>query len=1484
MRKFYACILALVAVIVSVNYANAQCTPTPTQTFTNSTPVAIPSSGLVTSTIVVSGAPTYLYDLNVTTFITHTWSSDLDITITSPSGTIITLTTDNGSSYDNVFNGTVWDDDANPGGLVPYTSNNGLVTDHSYVNLTLASPLVPEENLGAFIGENPNGTWTISINDDTGGDSGNLASWSLAIQGLSSVPTITNFPFTNSTPVAIPTGPGVVTSTIVVSGAGTQLIDLNVLTDITHTYSSDLDITITSPAGTVVTLTTDNGSSYDNVYAGTFWDDDANPTGIVPYTTNNGLVTDHSYTNLVLASPLAPEEALAAFVGENPNGTWTITISDDRSGDGGTLNSWGLEVRTSVCSGIPNDDCSSATTINCGQTLSGTNVGALADAAPFCNSGTIYPGVWYKFTGVGGTEVISTCSGASFDTKISVYSGTCGALVCVAGNDDFCGLQSQVSFTSTIGATYYVFVHGFAGATGTFNLSRACPPPCSGVPSPGAITPSSSSVCVGTPVILTLSGYSNATGLTFQWKESTTPGGPYTNISGATNNTYTTNATGTRYFVCTVTCTNPGGGSATTTEVVVYVSNLVHSNLLATPAVVCSPGATTISATVSGSAVAGNYTHTLTGPGTIGAPSVSGPNNSNVSFAVNGLPAGVHSFTLTSTNPLGCSVVSNVSVTVNQTPIITLITNPAASSGACTENFDGQAAPALPSGWSATFGANCGPSIRWAASTASFNSAPNAAFTNDPNCISDEYLNSKTFAISSAASQLSFRRSHIMETGSDGMVLEISIGGGPWTDIITAGGSFVSGGYTHTISSSFGSPISGRQAWSGNSSGWQTTVVNLPAAANGQNVVLRWRRATDNSVGSTGVYIDDISLTDAGCGSVVICNGSIVRIDATALPAQPQTFTSSVNTHIPAGGNTSGNASPYPNTISVSGLIPSGVTVKSVTLTNFSHTFPDDADIVLVSPSGQSVILMSDAGGSAAASAVTYTFDDAAAANMQDNAANPSGSYKPTNYGAGDTWPAPGPGASPSSTTLGSIVGNPNGNWSLYVVDDRSGDIGFIATWSLALNVPQPVVFSPTTNLFTDVAATIPYTGVPAYTVWARPAVNSTYTASSTIQGCSNTASVNIVVNYPPAVTSHPVAMPAPVCPGFNVNYSVTATGTSLTYQWQVSTNNGSTWANISDGLQYSGTTTATLTVLNVATSQNGHQFRCVVSGVCPPSATSNSVTLVVATAPVINSQPASKTVCAPDGTTFSVTTSGVPTPNIYQWQVSTTGAAGPWVNLTTGGSYTPTLTVGPTTTSMNGYLYRVVVTNSCGQSTTSSNATLTVNAPTPVTVTALPSSICLSDTLVKLNATPVGGSWSGLGVSGFNFIPTSTAVGSFTLTYTYVNSVGCTSTGTVVANVKDCPERIRLLDENGVRIFPNPNNGHFNIRVNSVLYNRLGMRVYTPAGQLVRTETFNGLVFGRVIPVDLSSLPSGTYMVKIFYDDGVRTSENTFPVVINRD
>jgi hypothetical protein len=94
-------------------------------------------------------------------------------------------------------------------------------------------------------------------------------------------------------------------------------------------------------------------------------------------------------------------------------------------------------------------------------------------------------GVWYSIDGTGIPLTISTCIGTNYDTKISVYSGSCSDLNCIEGNDDFCSYQSQVTFDSELGDTYFILVHGFSGTDyGPFTLTiSSCPPEISVTPS-----------------------------------------------------------------------------------------------------------------------------------------------------------------------------------------------------------------------------------------------------------------------------------------------------------------------------------------------------------------------------------------------------------------------------------------------------------------------------------------------------------------------------------------------------------------------------------------------------------------------------------------------------------------------------------------------------------------------------------------------------------------------------------------------------------------------------------------------------------------------------------------------------------------------------------------------------------------------------------------------------------------------------------------
>jgi len=100
--------------------------------------------------------------------------------------------------------------------------------------------------------------------------------------------------------------------------------------NITHTWRGDLELTLTSPAGTSVDVTSDNGGSADNLYV--YFRDDAAES-----------ITDDSQTHTTMVER-RPEESFDTFYDENASGTWTLQICDDAGGDTGTFHNAALHI------------------------------------------------------------------------------------------------------------------------------------------------------------------------------------------------------------------------------------------------------------------------------------------------------------------------------------------------------------------------------------------------------------------------------------------------------------------------------------------------------------------------------------------------------------------------------------------------------------------------------------------------------------------------------------------------------------------------------------------------------------------------------------------------------------------------------------------------------------------------------------------------------------------------------------------------------------------------------------------------------------------------------------------------------------------------------------------------------------------------------------------------------------------------------------
>jgi subtilisin-like proprotein convertase family protein len=214
------------------------------------------------------------------------------------------------------------------------------------------------------------------------------------------------FTAANATDVVIPeNGAPTITSTLVVGSTGT-IGDVNLvgLTG-THSWIADMTVSLTSPAGTTVVLF--NNICGDVANFDLNLDDEATPGSLPCPPVGGGFYQ--------------PSNPLSAFDGEDPAGTWTLTIADNSDGDGGALQNWGLQICLE-----PETPCVQAT-------------------QPVVAATTLCPG---------GTATLSITSGNLNDAvNWYWYAGSCGGTPIGAGT------------SITVNATGNYFVRGEGACT-----------------------------------------------------------------------------------------------------------------------------------------------------------------------------------------------------------------------------------------------------------------------------------------------------------------------------------------------------------------------------------------------------------------------------------------------------------------------------------------------------------------------------------------------------------------------------------------------------------------------------------------------------------------------------------------------------------------------------------------------------------------------------------------------------------------------------------------------------------------------------------------------------------------------------------------------------------------------------------------------------------------------------------------------------------
>ncbi len=361
---------------------------------------------------------------------------------------------------------------------------------------------------------------------------------------------------------------------------------------------------------------------------------------------------------------------------------------------------------------------------------------------------------------------------------------------------------------------------------------------------------------------------------------------------------------------------------------------------------------------------------------------------------------------------------------------------------------------------------------------------------------------------------------------------------------------------------------------------------------------------------------------------------------------------------------------------------------------------------------------------------------------------------------------------------------------------------------------------------------------------------------------CGSTTSTTALLNVTTAaaITTQPASTSA--CTGGTASFTSVASGTSLTYVWEVSSDGGLTWATVPSA------TGATLNLSALTSAENGNLYRVKISNSCA-TATSNAATLTVNNTASILSQPTAQNVCSGSSTSFMVSAAG--TGLGYQWQISTDGGT-TWNNIA--GANAATYAIASVPQSANNNRYRVLVTSTCSATGTLSDAVL-LTVFTPVTVdVAPPREIrgCVGDDItLTVVATGSGLSYqwneSVNGGTSYSAIPGATS-SSYTITnlarrydgYLYTVTI----TGVPCGLVTTLPTLVRANFKPGVVLAPARPNTAITPSSNTTLYATVSP-VAPATGSFVYSWTLNNQPIsatGSSVYVTPDAL--GTYSVTV--------------------
>ncbi len=980
-------------------------------------------------------------------------------------------------------------------------------------------------------------------------------------------------------------------------------------------------------------------------------------------------------------------------------------------------------VTVSVTPNPSNDNCANAVVIGSLPYSSGIlNNNCATNDVPVNQDGGCddhYNNVWFRVTGTGNSITASLVNGSTdFDTEIHVYTGSCGAQTEVACNDDYSGLQSQTSWCSVSGTTYYISVGGYDDYFGNYVLSVTDNP----LSAPTSVSASPATICTGSSS--TLTGTIGTNGNNISWYTGSCGG---TLAGTGTSLSVSPGSTTTYYARTTGSC---GNVSAACTSVTVTVNTLSTApTSISGTTTICSGNSTTLTATGGSGGTGASYQWYAGG---CGSGSVLG-----IGASLTVSPSSNTTYYVRRTGTCNTTTCASTTVTVNS--LSTAPTSITGTTSICTGGSTTLTASGGTAGTNSNlnwYTGSCGTayiqewfSQPYSTGSTSLNSVNGildvSSTTNDPMIFMSglgsfdpsvyRYIQVRYRVVSGTAGNTEiffYNASHGFAVGgesaagalvSDGTwrILNIDMWSDP--DYLT-GGNITGWRYDWCTASGVRMEIDYIALGSSIAVGQGSSVTVSPSSTTTYYVNRSGTCNSTSCASNTVSVVADPAITTQPVGGT-ICTGGSRTLSVVATGGTPSLTYQWYNSGGAISGATSSSytataASNYYCIVSASGSGCGSVTSNTVTVS----VVADPA--ITTQPVGGTICT----GGSRTLSVVatggtpslTYQWYNSGGAISGAT----SSSYTATaasNYYCIVSASGSGCGSVTSSTVTVSVVADP-----AITTQPVGGTI--CAGGSLNLSVVATGGTPSLTYQWYNSGGAISGATSSSYTATAASNYYCIVSASGSGCGSVTSSTVTVSVVADPAITTQPVG--GTICTGGSLNLSVVATGgtPSLTYQWYNS------------GGAISGATSSSYT----ATAASNYYCIVSASGNGCGSVTSSTVTVSVVADPTIATQPVGGTICAGGSLNLSVVATGG-TPSLsYQWYNS--GGA---ISGATSSSYTAT--------AANNYYCIVSASgNGCG-SVTSSTVTVSVVSDPAITTQPVGGTICAGGSL-NLSVVATGG------------------------------------------------------------------------------------------------------------------------------------------------